>query len=141
MKLKTLIAIFILAGIVACKEHSHDKGDHHGAAATELKLNMGKKWQADSITRITYALLDKEAASAKISDAASARKFTERSEKLIAGLIKGCTMTGDAHDQLHILIGKTNTALDNLKNAEAGHFEHRLTELRATTALFAQYFE
>lgn len=141
MKLKFFIAIFILASSVACKEHGHGHDDHQVAGATELKLNNGKKWQADSITRITYALLDKEAVSAKISDAASARKFTERSEKLIAGLIKGCTMTGDAHDQLHILIGKTNTALNNLKNAEAGHYEHRLAELKTAVGPFPQYFE
>lgn len=141
MKRKWMMTTLLVLGLVACKEHHHGHGAEQKPEGSELRLNNGKKWQADSITRITYALLDKEAANAKIGDAPSARKFVARSEKLITGLIKGCTMTGEAHEQLHILIGKTNTALNNLKNAEAGHYEHRLAELKTAVGLFPQYFE
>lgn len=143
MKQIMYASLAILLTMAACKEHNHDhKGDQHTAPAEAvLQLDQGKKWQADAAARIAYALLDKEATTAKLTNRAQVDKFVDRQEKIITQLLKECTMKGAAHENLHVLIGQTNTALKTLKDATPEHFEHRLAELRSNTALFKKFFD
>ncbi len=115
----TLISIGLLvtSTLLASCHHSDDASHHHDAeshsahpspataedALDGMQLNDGQKWQMDDHTRSVFA---KMAASFSSSD-----HLAEEGEGLkkagtalradIDDLIAGCTMTGEAHDQLH----------------------------------------
>jgi len=133
-KLTILIALAFFVG--ACHEHAHEH-----EVRSELKLDAGKKWPADAITRDTYAAIGKDLGAAKITDNATAQKFASAQDKRIADLLKGCTMTGEAHNQLHVLIAKTSGDVAALRSARPDQLEPAMAQLRTTVALFGKYFE
>jgi len=133
----TLLSIFLST---ACKEHHHATEHSHEHNQADLRLNNGAKWKADKIARETFAKLKKEAASAKLTDKASTTAFVKAQQKNIDALLKGCTMQGEAHNQLHILIGKTIPAVDALKNTQGEAAKKAQQQLQESVALFDQYF-
>ena len=138
MKNLLLIAVIAATGLMACKHGHHS---HESASESTLKLNAGRRWSADEITRKTFTDIRKDLEAQPVNDTAAAKKFVESQEARIAALLKGCTMQGEAHEQLHTLIGKTNTALHALKEAKPDNLSATMTQLKATIALFPQYFD
>jgi hypothetical protein len=69
-----------------------------------MELNNGKKWKMDDHTRSMFI---KMLSSFTASDHSAVEELQKSGVQLkgqIDDLIKGCTMTGDAHNQLHIFL-------------------------------------
>jgi hypothetical protein len=68
-----------------------------------LELNDGEKWPVDEHTRRSAAkITDLVTASDHLQSVDEARLLAGDIDKELGQLVQGCTMTGPAHDQLHI---------------------------------------
>lgn len=114
------VSILITAALLMTCSEDHAKVDHHEAAIHAdrqsstnqesgmegLSLNNGEKWEMDEHTRSSFI---KMAGSFLNADHTSLEgeglKQAGADLQLdLDGLIKGCTMTGDAHNQLHVYL-------------------------------------
>ena len=105
--------IFLLLGsfvLFACnqsanKTESDDHASHeHAVADTQLTLNNGAKWNADSITSHNVVNLKTIADNFRIKPFPSATEYQLLSNDLNSGvnkLIQDCKMSGPDHDALH----------------------------------------
>ena len=118
----TLLATGILAAatlLVSCGDHgagSHtadveDHASHLDSATPEdgldgLALNNGSKWEMDDHTRTVFAKMATSFLNfdPQSMDEDGLMKAGADLQVDINALIQGCTMTGDAHDQLHVYL-------------------------------------
>ncbi len=113
------ILISMLLGFAGCGHGEHGHGEHeagHESHAPEpniesqgselqLTLNDGEKWQVDEHTRASAARLAETAGGAEpISSVEDARALGEALDTELDLLVQKCTMTGPAHDQLHVFL-------------------------------------
>ncbi len=105
-----------------------------------LSLNDGRKWEMDDHTRSSFG---KMAASFLDSDhvsleGAGLQKVGADLQVQIDELIQGCTMTGDAHGQLHIYLSAYIPAVAGL--AESGRIEDA-RKVKHYLEKYTAYFE
>jgi len=90
------------------KDHAHSVPEPgHGGhdANVNLELNNGQKWKVDDHTRqSTEKLLHLLDETAPIGSRSDAEALAEALDEELANLVRGCTMTGPAHDQLHVFL-------------------------------------
>ena len=90
---------------------SHDKIEHSVNLDNPLDglvLNNGEKWDMDDHTRTIFTKMHNSFSDLKVESTTkdNLMKVASGLQEDINELIKGCTMTGAAHDQLHeYLIG------------------------------------
>ncbi|MCA8916022.1 MAG: hypothetical protein KDB90_11465 [Planctomycetes bacterium] len=137
----TMLAVL---GLVACgnSDDNQPANEVHNHAPATLTLDNGRKWQADQHTRegilgIRQALADKPAES--LNDMSA---LGQDLQQRVKRLVSGCTMTGAAHNQLHVFLEGFMPAVDSLAGAkdEAGARE-TLTELHHMLEQYDDYFE
>ena len=115
---------FLHAGpAVAADEHPHAH-----ESAPQLSLNDGQKWVADKHTadsvasmRSAVAASPAKAPAAPVTDL---RALGTQLQEQLQTLIRGCTMTGAAHDQLHTwitLLAPEIQALIKTEQPATGH--------------------
>lgn len=118
------LGLFILIG---CSEHSNKtEGDDHGThdqatANTELTLNNGNKWKADSITNHNVVNLKTIADNFRIKPFPSATDYQLVGSDLNAGvnkLIGDCKMSGPDHDALHHWLESVLRESNDLKGSK-----------------------
>jgi len=97
---------------------------HSIEPTTELALNNGAKWKADSVTNHNVANLRSIADNFKIKSTSSVSSYQKLSANLNTGLnkmIKECKMTGADHDALHMWLQpilEENAELKNISDPE-----------------------
>ncbi len=150
------ISIYSLLLLVGCGHgHGHGHGDHAHSepeahtsppdpvSGPRLTLNNGEKWQVDPPTRESAARLAALAADTEaINRVEDARTLGQALDAELDTLVRGCKMTGPAHDQLHVFLLalfpqvqalQEKTAIEDLRSAReqigdlleayASHFE------------------
>ncbi|MCB0345368.1 MAG: hypothetical protein KDD66_09620 [Bdellovibrionales bacterium] len=117
----------------------------HHSGQQSLELNQGKKWKADVHTMKSAEKMKKAAdnfakanGDLKLSDY---HAQAGRQKEILDQLIQGCTMSGPAHDQLHVWIVEllpNLKKLESAKNIEAAKesFHH----LNSSIHEFGRYF-
>lgn len=145
-----LVAVLFGAGLgilsVACDpKTTPDKGSGLSEAVVEeeapvatwpVPLNAGKKWQMDEHTRSSIARMKQLVESAK----------AETLGKSLAGefhdLMKGCTMQGEAHDQLHVFLNELMPRILALPaDGNEGEFKAEKEKIQKLLQEYGQYFE
>jgi hypothetical protein len=145
-----LFAVTLLAscGHEGADSHQHDAAGHashsHNDASEGgldgIVLSDGSKWEMDDHTRSVFA---KMAASFVSTDLSSLQEdgLKQAGSELqedINALIQGCTMTGAAHDQLHVYLGGYMPAVAALSDSgrveDAKKVQHYLEQ-------YGNYFE
>lgn len=121
-------------------EDNNHSSDHSAIAENELRLNEGHKWMMDDHTRSSF---NKMAGSFLNMDHLSLegeglKKAGSDLQIQIDELIKGCTMTGKAHDQLHVYLMGYIPAVKELK--ESGRIEDA-KKVRHYLEIYDEYFE
>jgi len=109
--MKKLLFLFLSSAILfacnqstqkpATEEHSSHE---HAAADTELSLNNGAKWKADSVTNHNVVNLKTIADNFRIKPFPSVNDYQLLGADLNTGvnkMIQECKMTGPDHDALH----------------------------------------
>ncbi|MCC7510494.1 MAG: hypothetical protein IT464_14120 [Planctomycetes bacterium] len=137
-----LIALLLSLGVMlAGCPGNHDHGPAN-AAQGGLRLDDGRKWQADDHTRASAARMRDAISSADASTVEAARALGSRLQKELDELIRGCTMTGAAHDQLHVFLGRLMPAVDSLaKAADVAAAEKALASVRELLETYDRHFE
>ncbi len=109
---------------------------HDGGLPESFPLDDGKKWQMDEHTRASVGRVDGLVAGAgddlgALADALDAE---------IQVLIKGCTMTGPAHDQLHVWLMALIPRIEGLrKGGDAA--KATLAEMKTLSTRYHVAFE
>lgn len=105
-----------------------------------LNLNDGLKWEVDDHTRST---LSKMAVSFSSSyspdaDAETLKNAGVELQNLINELVQGCSMTGEAHDQLHAFLTAYMPTVASL--SESGQIEDA-QKIKSYLETYGEYFE
>ncbi len=126
------ILISMLLGFAGCGHGEHGHGEQeagHERHATgpnieshgselQLTLNGGEKWQVDEHTRASAARLAALVGDAQtLGSAEDARALGESLDAELDLLVQKCTMTGPAHDQLHVFLTAFIPQVTTLKGA------------------------
>jgi hypothetical protein len=129
---------------VAQNSHGEDHDSH--AAAGEPSANPGlvlhgaEKWQMDEHTRTLFSRmaerLEGTELEATTSEALKASGVTLRKD--IDDLIAGCTMVGDAHNELHKFLTAYIPAVNELAQSGDPHSAERVREL---LGVYPEFFE
>ena len=115
---------------------------HATPAALPLTLNDGAKWSMDEHTRASSAALQTHLSEAApvVVEALTALGATLQGD--INGLIKGCTMSGPSHDQLHVFLMAflpEVQALSATTDVAAGR--ETVERLKGLMAAYGEHFE
>lgn len=144
MKYLYLLIAAIILVTAACKENSatqqekpdtrEEKSDSHAQTdGLKLTLNDGEKWQMDEHTRTMVKTMVDRAEKGGDADAV-AKGLKSDLDKLI----QGCTMTGAAHDQLHVFL---TSFIPAVQKANATPSEESLEAVEALLQKYGKYFE
>jgi hypothetical protein len=101
-RLQTILLALLLASGCAEREQAPAPAAAESAAPAKQEvftLNAGERWQVDEHTRTSVARI--EAVVAKGGDHTA---LSDAIEAELRALVKGCTMTGPGHDQLHVFL-------------------------------------
>jgi hypothetical protein len=122
---KILVILLASVFLFACNQNSHqqDLHEHEGnenVQNTELTLNNGVKWKADSITNHNVVNLKAMVDNFRIKPFPSLNEYHLLSADLNNGLnkmVQQCKMTGPDHEALHHLLEPILQENKNLKEA------------------------
>lgn len=99
------------------QDHSH--GNHTNAAGISgLSLNHGQPWEMDEHTRTMLVKMEATFFAADHSSQAGLNAAGAELKGHLDDLIAGCTMAGEAHDQLHVFMTEYIPAIELLAQAE-----------------------
>jgi len=126
---KSILAIFLCTSLAmfGCtkKQHVTHEGDghehsNHGSeiAVNRLSLKNGERWDMDGHTRAMLLKMEKTFFGADHSTQSGLNAAGAKLEKQLDDLIAGCTMHGEAHDQLHIFLSDYIPTIRHLAKAE-----------------------
>jgi hypothetical protein len=151
IKIQGLIVLISAAILVGCGSHgdSHEHGsdtrgiqeasytadDAHG-----LVLNGSKKWEMDEHTRGMFTKMDQRLKSTDLgsSSADDLKASGVILRKDIDDLIAGCTMVGDAHNELHKYLTVYIPVVDEL--VQKGD-SSKAEEVHELLELYPKFFE
>lgn len=145
-KLSTLccltIACLSLNGLAnAADAYKHDNHQVE-AKVHSLSLNNGKKWQMDEHTRKMSKAMQKTFFKASHADLASLKSLAGKLDSQMNKLIQGCTMTGKAHDQLHVFLSEHIPTISAMKAAKDYQSARGLAiKLKGQFEAYKKYFE
>lgn len=129
----------------AAKEQAEHAGHeaHAEHAATKLALDGDRKWQMDDHTRAALAAIEARLAKGPATeDVAGHQALGADLDAELQGLVRGCTMTGPAHDQLHVWLTAFIPAVGALKDGgDLAHLEAKRAELTGLVADARKHFE
>ena len=150
---RPVITISVLVTAAAMTSCKHDHGDVHQRSEdshaahsdqttepVKLALNHGRKWKMDDHTRSSFAEM---ASSFSYSDRTpleeeDLKRAGVQLQTQIKDLIQGCTMSGEAHDQLHVYLSGYMPVVKAL--AQSGGVEHAQA-VRHYLDTYRDYFE
>ncbi len=157
MRISSFLAIgFILLFTIGCNEQrehdghaeatapataDHERGeDEHaeegGASSTTVTLDNGKRWIANTGTTNgiakMVALVDKQ-----IASPGDAKALKAALEEEFALIFERCTMTGEAHDQLHNYLIPIHQRLSGFDASDP----LQLAEMKDYLGTYGNYFE
>lgn len=125
--------------VVANEEHSedHDHANHEEA----ITLDNGKAWKVDGNMMAFIKKMDKEVATFSGKDYNAYQLLAMNLTENIEGLTSNCTMTGQAHDELHkwllpyIDLVNDFAKAENMKDAQVA-----LNKIKTSFKTFNQFF-
>jgi hypothetical protein len=139
MKAKYIYIVLVLITItsIGCK---NDK-----STATESKiipeglvLNNGEKWIANEATHIGMKRID---SILKNNTTLDGQTLGDTLSKETSYIIKSCDMTGEAHDQLHLVLVPILEEITDLKDiTDSNKTKEKVSYLKGLVNTYFQYF-
>ncbi len=151
MKLSKLSKTFIISAIgliiVGCGSQNNDRLIEDGSTKEisthhELALNNGEKWDVDSSMMLTLRKMEIIVNNFSGSELDDYVQHSNETSLLINELTSNCTMTGQAHDELHkwllpfIDLNDDLVESDNISNSES-----MVEEQKKEIQIFNLYFK
>ncbi len=121
------------------QEANHES---HGSTA-QLTLDDGRKWPVDEHTMGSAGRLAKLVSDAPaIESPDGAHALGEALDAELDVLVKGCKMTGPAHDQLHVFLMAFIPQVEELQTAtDLGELQRAREEIGSLLAAYEEHFE
>lgn len=114
MNIKLLILLLVL--VVSCKSETNEKNEEVlSVSDSQLQLNDGKKWIANTETHIGMKRID---SLLKNNSSFNGKLLGEAISKQTSYIIKSCNMKGKAHDQLHLVLVPILEDVSELKESK-----------------------
>jgi len=107
-----------------------------------MGLDNGKKWEMDEHTRSSFKKMVDSFDSSNLETVSGLNQSGEQLNEQVGDLIQGCTMDGDAHNQLHAFLTGYIPAVDSLSTAitiESGK-KHAI-KVKKYLNRYSNYFE
>ena len=144
-KFKILITIILFISFSGCKKEAQ-KIEVNNTETEEislldtltLKLNNGKKWVANNETQIGILKMDSIISAFNTDKNEGYFSLGKSLSKQTSFIIKSCDMTGEAHDQLHVVLIPMLDEISILK--ESTNTEESKSALNELEALIESYF-
>lgn len=124
MKRSILVALLTLSATLttygyAAEQPGHAHDSHASVAASaDLSLNSGERWEMDDHTRAMSQKMQETFFTADHSSLEGLNAAGSTLENQMQELIAGCTMTGKAHEQLHLFLNEHIPTIDALSKAD-----------------------
>ncbi len=121
----------------------HGPGQEGHGSELGLTLDDGEKWQVDEHTRASAARLAALAGGAEpFRSAQDAHALAESLDRELDLLVQKCTMTGPAHDQLHVFLVAFIPRVAELKEkTEIEDLRRIRAEIGSLLEAYAAHFE
>ena len=104
--------------------HTPSEPTSHHAQEAGLRLDDGEKWKANEATHARMEAMSKLLADFRTSDVKDHVALGKSLREEANGIVQGCTMTGEAHNQLHMLLNPMFGDIDALAEGSGGHEEY-----------------
>ncbi len=138
MKHKLILITFLVSIFAGCSD-KHDAPRDHGndsdSTAGELKISLdhGSKWKMDEHTRSMFKAMDH-----RLKAGGDILTLAEGLQSDVDELIQGCTMTGEAHNHLHVFLTEYIPAVQEVSTTGS---EESLNKVKGLLQEYPQYFE
>jgi hypothetical protein len=147
MTLRFLTLLLFTITIIGCKNSSNNPESNNSITIEEsspiLKLNNGKKWIANIETHDGVTKMDSIISNFKSNTTEDYFALGEALSEQTSTIIKKCSMKGEPHNQLHVVLvpmldeisilkesknkGASQKALQQLEGLIADYFKHFTT--------------
>jgi hypothetical protein len=125
------------------ENHSHQRHDHSQQnQLTGMELDNGKKWKMDEHTRSIFVKMVASFTTSDHSTVAGLQNSGIQLKGQLNDLIQGCTMVGDAHNQLHVFLTEYIPAVELLASSndlESG--KEQAIKVKGFLDMYGDYFE
>lgn len=143
--MKTLFSFIVIFSFVSfggCKQkHSEEESSHK---IEPVQLDNGKKWKADQQTNEGVAKMQSLVTAFKKDTPRRIEDFKHLNSQLqseLDGIFKKCSMTGDAHQQLHNFLVSVIKELNVLKEDDLKASEHSFLTMERNLFSYSNFFE
>jgi hypothetical protein len=141
--MNNFIIFFIMLALSAmgCGGGTHQ---HETMGEVKISLNNGERWQANIETTQGIKRMQEILAPhvEKVpADANMCKSLGESLQAELDGIIKQCTMTGDAHEQLHHFLTPLFSSVNQLKEGRSADCPETIRSLKAHLDSYEKYFQ
>ncbi|MDP3311776.1 hypothetical protein [Lutibacter sp.] len=136
---------------ISCKNTTEKKPEQEQPQQTEeqhhnevevLQLNNGKLWEANSETSEGInAMLELMANFSEVENPEAYATLKQNLETQFKTIIEKCSMTGEAHDQLHLFIVPMKDLFNGLTSSDIVNSKENFNKLNAHLKTYKNYFE
>lgn len=146
-----ILAVTILIFTISCKNTTDKKSvqeqpqqteEQHHNEVEELKLNNGNLWEANTETTVginaMLQLMDNFSEDENPEAYATLKQNLETEFKTI---VQKCTMTGEAHDQLHVFIVPMKDLFNGLTASDIENSKTHFNKLNTHLKMYKNFFE
>lgn len=96
---------------------------HRAGSSHRLRLDNSKKWKANKATDVGMGNMQQLLADFEASATKNYKSLGESLQAEANTIIRKCTMTGEAHDQLHLVLNPMLGAINRLATGDGGSSE------------------
>ena len=134
----TIILVALLISCYSCKNDTTKTETQSAIQQEGLTLNNTEKWLANTETHVGMKRID---SILKNNTASDGKTLGEALSKQTSYIIKSCDMTGEAHDQLHIVLVPILEEITDIKDIEnSSELEKKVTVLQGLIVTYFEYF-
>ncbi|WP_299121935.1 hypothetical protein [uncultured Winogradskyella sp.] len=132
-----LIAIFFMA-FHSCKDESHPINTETKIQLEGLTLNNNEKWVANEETHVGMKRID---SILKNNTSKDGKVLGNALSKETSHIIKSCDMTGEAHDQLHVVLVPILEEITEIKDLEnTAQLKSKTDYLKRLVKIYFEFF-
>ncbi len=151
MKAKIIVLMIVMVSLNACKNKGRQVESIPSITKEEvisdndieqLTLNDGEKWEANEETHKGFEEMSDLLKSFDVSNDKNYKQLGENLSEQTGYVIKHCTMKGEAHDQLHIVLVPILNEVSDMKESENNQqAEHAKENVETLVESYFVYFK
>ncbi len=137
--LDCLLVIILIAFTFSCKNEPKQNNTETTISLEGLTLNNNNKWTANKETHVGMKKIDSILKNNSFSDN---KLLGEALSKETSYIIKSCNMTGEAHDQLHIVLVPILEEITEIKDiSNTDELKSKTTNLKRLVSAYFKFFK